>query len=116
MAWSESSASTHGSNFAWETHGARRDGFWGDYNYVSAVPGAVRVAWTDSGDLVPGADPRETGAADDKDGFDVFQPCTYVPNDINAPSYTSPAVTRASPRAGSIRTSTPPLRHSVLPG
>jgi hypothetical protein len=90
--WTEAVASADASNFGWETHGARRIGFWGDYNYVSAVPGAVRVTWTDSRDLVPGADPRETGAADDHDGFDVFQPCVYVPNDINAASYTSPAV------------------------
>ena len=41
---------------------------------------------------MPGTDPRETGAADDADGFDVYQPCTYVPNDINAPSYSSPLV------------------------
>jgi hypothetical protein len=92
VGWSEAQVSSHGSNFGWETHGSRRDGFWGDYNYISAVPGAVAAAWTDSRDLVPGSDPRETGAADDHDGFDVYQPCTYVPNDINAPSYTSPTV------------------------
>jgi hypothetical protein len=50
------------------------------------------TAWTDSRDLVPGADPREIGADDDHDGFDVYQPCTYVPNDINAPSYSSPTI------------------------
>jgi hypothetical protein len=92
VTWSEAAASGANSNFGWETHGARRIGFWGDYNYVSAVPGAVQVAWTDSRDLVAGADPRETGATDDHDGFDVFQPCVYVPNDINAASYTSPAI------------------------
>jgi hypothetical protein len=92
VTWTEGAASADASNFGWETHGARRVGFWGDYNYVSAVPGAVQVTWTDSRDLVPGADPRETGAADDHDGFDVLQPCVYVPNDINAASYASPAV------------------------
>jgi hypothetical protein len=92
VSWTETQVTTHGSNFGWETHGSRRVGFWGDYLYVSAVPGAVNVTWTDSRDLVPGTDPRETGADDDHDGFDVFQPCTYTPNDINAPSYTSPAV------------------------
>jgi hypothetical protein len=90
--WSETQISTHGSNFNWETHAARRDGFWGDYIYVSAVADAVIATWTDSRDLVPGTDPRETGADDDHDGFDVYQPCTYVPNDINAPSYTSPLI------------------------
>ncbi len=92
VTWSESSVSSVRSNFGWETHGSRRIGFWGDYIYVSAVPGAVNVAWTDSRDFVPGSDPRETGAADDADGFDGFQPCTYTPNDINAPSYSSPTV------------------------
>ncbi len=90
--WGETQVSTAGSNFGWETHGSRRDGFWGDYIYVSAVGSNTMVTWTDSRDLVPGTDPRETGAADDHDGFDVFQPCTYVPNDINAPAYSSPTI------------------------
>jgi hypothetical protein len=90
--WNETQISTHGSNFNWETHGSRRDGFWGDYIYVSAVAGAVIATWTDSRDLVPGTDPRETGTDDDHDGFDVYQPCTYVPNDINAPAYSSPLI------------------------
>jgi hypothetical protein len=90
--WGETQVSSAASNFGWETHGSRRDGFWGDYLYISAVGGTVMAAWTDSRDLVPGTDPRETGADDDADGFDVYQPCTYVPNDINAPSYSSPLV------------------------
>jgi hypothetical protein len=93
--WTETQVTSGGSNFGWETHGSRRIGFWGDYLYVSAVGAAVNVAWTDSRDLVPGSDPREIGADDDHDGFDVFQPCTYTPNDINAPSYSSPAVNDA---------------------
>jgi len=92
ISWTETTITTAGSNFGWETHGSRRLGFWGDYNYVSAVPGSVVGAWTDSRDLVSGDDPRETGEDDDHDGFDVFQPCIYVPNDINAPSYSSPKV------------------------
>ena len=32
--------------------------FWGDYIYISAVPGAVNAVWTDSRDLEPGADAR----------------------------------------------------------
>jgi hypothetical protein len=90
VSWTETQVTTAGSNYGWETHGARRVGFWGDYNYVSAVPGGVNITWTDSRDLIPGTDPRETGADDDADGFDVLQPCVYEPNDINAPSYTSP--------------------------
>jgi hypothetical protein len=87
--WTETQVSTVGSNFGWQTHGSRRVGFWGDYLYVSAVGSAVNVVWTDSRDLVPGEDPRE--GADDE-GFDVYQPCTYVPNDVNAPSYSSPTI------------------------
>ena len=90
--WAETQVSGHGSNYGWETHGARRLGFWGDYIYISAVGGTVMAAWTDSRDLVPGSDPREVGADDDHDGFDVYQPCTYVPNDINAASYSSPTI------------------------
>jgi hypothetical protein len=91
--WSESQISTAASNFNRETHGSRRDPFWGDYIYVSAAGRTVMATWTDSRDLVPGSDPRETGSGDDdQDGFDVYQPCVYVPNDINAPSYTSPTV------------------------
>jgi hypothetical protein len=92
VGWSETQASSVGSNFGWETHGSRRIGFWGDYLYISAVGGTVKASWTDSRDLVPGTDPRETRADDDADGFDVYQPCTYVPNDINAASYSSPLV------------------------
>jgi len=87
--WTESQVTSEGSNFGWETHGSRRIGFWGDYIYVSAVGAAANVTWTDSRDLVSGVDPREPSAAD---GFDVHQPCTYVPNDINAPSYSQPLV------------------------
>jgi hypothetical protein len=89
VSWTETQVSTAGSNFGWMTHGSRRVGFWGDYIYVSAVPGAVNVVWTDSRDLIPGEDPRE--GANDK-GFSVFQPCTYVPNDIDAASYSSPTI------------------------
>ena len=40
--------------------------------------------------LVPGADAR---AGANPKGFSVFQSnCTYVPNDIDAPAYTSPTI------------------------
>jgi len=68
--WTETRVSNFSSNLNWETHGARRVPFWGDYIYVSAVPGGVNVAWTDSRDLVPGVDPRDPTATD---GFDVLQ-------------------------------------------
>jgi hypothetical protein len=88
--WFEQVVSTAGSNFGWMTHGSRRVGFWGDYLYVSAVPDAVNVVWTDSRDLVPGVDPRD-GAADN--GFSVFQDnCVYNPDDIDAPAYITPTI------------------------
>jgi hypothetical protein len=88
--WTEKEVGTARSNFGWMTHGSRRVGFWGDYLYVSAVPGAVNVVWTDSRDLEEGDDLR-VGAAD-KD-FSVRQDdCVYVPNDIDARSYTSPLI------------------------
>ena len=70
QSWAESQVSSFSSNYNWETHGSRMVGFWGDYIYVSAVHGAVNVAWTDSRDLVPGVDPRDPGATD---GFDILQ-------------------------------------------
>jgi hypothetical protein len=90
LAWTPILVSSAGSNFGWMTHGSRRVGFWGDYLYASAVPGAVNVVWTDSRDLVSGVDPRD-GAADN--GFSVFQEnCVYDPNDINAPAYVTPTI------------------------
>ena len=89
LSWTEDQISTAGSNFGWETHGSRRVGFWGDYNYISAVPGGVQATWTDSRDLLAGTDPREP---EEDDGFDVLNNCVYIPNDIDAPSYSSPLV------------------------
>ena len=90
--WSESLVSTAGTNPNWEVRGGMRSPFFGDYNYVSAVAAVVGSVWTDTRDLKPGSDPRETGADDDADGFDGFQTCTWVPNDINAPSYSTPTI------------------------
>jgi hypothetical protein len=90
VTWNETQITSAGSNFGWMTHGSRRVGFWGDYIYISAVPGAVHAVWTDSRDLVPGPDTR---AGANPKGFSVFQSaCTYVPNDINAPAYSSPTI------------------------
>jgi hypothetical protein len=86
--WTETQVTSAGSNFGWMTHGSRRVGFWGDYIYVSAVPGGVHAVWTDSRDLVSGTDPR---AGADPKGFSVSHDgCVYEPNDIDAPAYTSP--------------------------
>ena len=92
VSWTEQQLSTAGSNPNWEVRSSLRTPFFGDYNYVSAVAGTVRAVWTDTRDLVPGSDPRETGADDDFDGFDGFQTCTWVPDDINAPSYSAPTI------------------------
>jgi hypothetical protein len=90
--WSESQVSAAGSNPNWEVRSSMRSPFFGDYNYVSAIGASTGSVWTDTRDLVPGQDPRETGADDDMDGFDGFQTCTWVPNDIDAPSYSSPTI------------------------
>jgi len=92
VAWTEQQISAAGSNPNWEVRGSVRSPFFGDYNYVSAVGSTVRAVWSDSRDLTPGSDPRETGADDDADGFDGFQTCAWVPNDINAPAYSSPTI------------------------
>jgi len=78
------------SNFNWETHGSRLVPFWGDYIYILAEGGVAQTAWTDSRDLVPGSDPRETGASDDNDGFDVFTTCPASP----APAASDPCLSQ----------------------
>jgi hypothetical protein len=90
--WDQSQLSGEGSNPNWEVRSSMRSPFFGDYNYVSAVGATDASVWTDTRDLVPGQDPRETGEDDDMDGFDGFQTCTWVPNDIDAPSYSSPTI------------------------
>ncbi len=77
--WSETQVTTVSSNYNWETHGSRKVPFWGDYIYISAVPGGVNVAWTDSRNLVSGIDPRDLTATD---GFDVKQ---CIPSSISDP-------------------------------
>jgi hypothetical protein len=90
--WSETQASGAGTNPNWEVRSGMRSPFFGDYNYVSAVGTTFGAVWTDTRDLVPGTDPREVGEDDDMDGFDGFQTCTWVPNDIDAASYSSPTI------------------------
>jgi hypothetical protein len=90
--WTESQVSGAGTNMNWEVRGSMRSPFFGDYNYASAAGATTGSVWTDTRDLVPGEDPRETGADDDEDGFDGAQTCTWEPNDINAPSYSSPTI------------------------
>jgi hypothetical protein len=88
LSWGERRMTSVSSNFGYEA--PFQVPFWGDYLYVSAVPGAVHVAWTDSRDLVPGDDPLESGGEGDDDGFDVLDTCTYVPDDIDAGTYQRP--------------------------
>jgi hypothetical protein len=90
--WSELPVSTAGTNPNWEVRGGMRSPFFGDYNYASAAGATHAWVWTDTRDLLPGDDPRETGEDDDEDGFDGFQTCTWVPNDIDAASYESPTI------------------------
>ena len=90
--WSELPVSTAGTNPNWEVRSGMRSPFFGDYNYASAAGTTHAWVWTDTRDLLPGDDPRETGEDDDEDGFDGFQTCTWVPNDIDAASYESPTI------------------------
>jgi hypothetical protein len=90
--WSEAQVSTAGSNPNWEVRGSSRSPFFGDYNYVSATGGARYAVWTDTRDLVPGTDPRGTAKPGGVDTFDGAQTCAWVPNDINAPAYSSPSI------------------------
>jgi hypothetical protein len=92
LSWTQSQVSTAGTNPNWEVRGGMRSPFFGDYNYASAAGSTARAVWTETRNLPPGQDPRETGADDDADGFDGAQSCTWVPNDINAPSYSSPTI------------------------
>ena len=90
--WSESQVSTDGTNPNWEVRSGMRSPFFGDYNYASAAGTTHAWVWADTRDLVPGDDPRETGEDDDEDGFDGYQTCEWVPNDIDAASYESPTI------------------------
>jgi hypothetical protein len=92
VTWSETQVSSMGTNPNWEVRGSMRSPFFGDYNYASAAGPATASVWTDTRDLPAGTDPRETGADDDADGFDGLQTCTWIPNDIDAASYSSPTI------------------------
>jgi len=35
--------------------------------------------------------PPRTGSADDRDGFDVYMPCSFDPMEIDAKKYTRPS-------------------------
>ena len=73
------------------------------------------AVWTDTRDLVPGSDPRETGADDDADGFDGFQTCTWVPTtSTRPPTARRRSPTPVCPRARWTRTST--SRHRPISG
>src|SRR3954468_18390874 len=87
--WTESQVSTQGTNPNWEVRGGMRSPFFGDYNYTSFGGGRTASVWTDTRNLTPGTDTRDGAEAD---GFDGFQTCTWVPNDINAAAYSSPTI------------------------
>jgi hypothetical protein len=101
-AWAETLVTANGTNPNWEVRSGMRSPFFGDYNYVSSTGSRVAAVWTDTRDLVPGTDPRETGEDDDADGFDGAQTCTWDPNDIDAPSYITPTIADACLSVGGI--------------
>jgi Neuraminidase (sialidase) len=96
LTWGETPVSSEGTNPNWEVRGSMRSPFFGDYNYASAATTTTGLdagsVWTDTRDLDTGTDPRETNEDDDADGFDGRQTCTWTPNDIDAPSYSSPTI------------------------
>jgi hypothetical protein len=89
--WSPTLASAARSNPNYENRGTARSPFFGDYNYVSAAPdGSFYSVWTDSRDLVSAPDPRD---GNQDEGFDGdTRTCNWVPDDIFAAAYSSPAV------------------------
>jgi len=101
-AWAEAPVTANGTNPNWEVRSGMRSPFFGDYNYVSSTGSRVAAVWTDTRDLVPGTDPRETGGDDDGDGFDGAQTCTWDPNDIDAPSYITPTIADACLSVGGL--------------
>ena len=64
-----------------EMFGDRRVPFHGDYNYVSSDGNTAFNTWTDTRQVVPGADPRDQGGA----GFDVMQCRAPGPNGTFGP-------------------------------
>jgi len=89
--WGETRLTEVSSNPNYEVVGQGRAPFFGDYISVGSGGDTTFVAWTDSRDVVPGDDPRETDAADDRDGFDVYLPCVFEPPDIDAKRYRRPS-------------------------
>jgi hypothetical protein len=85
--WTEQRLSTHGSNPNWEVEDFARLPFYGDYLSLSLEGGTGFAAWPDSRDVVPGHDSREEGSGEGRDGFDVFLPCAWSPDDIDADTY-----------------------------
>jgi hypothetical protein len=91
VTWTETLASAARSNPNFENRGTARSPFFGDYNYVSAAPdGSFFTVWTDTRDLVSFTDPRD---GNQDEGFDAdTRTCNWVPDDIFAGAYSSPAV------------------------
>jgi hypothetical protein len=89
--WTETVGSAARSNPNYENRGIARSPFFGDYNYVSAAPdGSFFTVWTDTRDLVSAPDPRD---GNQNEGFDAdVDTCNWVPDDIFAAAYSSPAV------------------------
>ncbi len=86
--WKERRLSGRGSVPNYETYNDARLTWYGDYIYLSGVPGAgVVAAWVDSRDVVAGDDTRPDS---DENGFDVFAPCAWDPNTVAAGSYRTP--------------------------
>jgi hypothetical protein len=80
QSWKERRLSQWPSVPNYETYHEARVPWYGDYIYLSGVPGAgVVAAWADSRDVVPGDDTRPDS---EENGFDVFAPCAWEPNTV----------------------------------
>jgi hypothetical protein len=100
--WRSTPLTTIPSNPDLELRTAGRQPFVGDYISISAVEGGGYAVWTDSRDIVLGRDRRE-GSGDDGDtGFDVYLPCRWFPEDIDAPAYDQPGATDPCLRRGGL--------------
>ena len=83
VTWQERRLTTVSSQPNYETYLDGRSPSMGDYIMLSAVRGGTFAVWTDLRDVVSGDDTRSDSA---ENGFDVFAPCTWLPNTVGGPT------------------------------
>ena len=100
--WGDTKLTSVPSNLDLELRSAGRQPFAGDYISVSTVDGGGYAVWTDSRDVILGHDRRESSGDDIGTGFDVFLPCDWSPNNIDATTYEAPPATDPCLRRGGL--------------